>query len=334
MKLSAKTILAAAVVLLLGCAQTPDLSASTRTPARTSKSAKSAKSSKKSKTGRKGKAGSGPSTMSLVIRALQNGPSVSRVRSVATLDKELAAAKAFETKFGERLKPQPKKQPNGKFVYSGSTACLLYEIERYRDAYTDLAEYISKQPKYNSSVMDRASSAAISSAFADFLMLQHINDLLALMPAGSHAAFKEEMVNIFGLQRAFLDMETCDSQMQGGPQGAYAAMEAEMNYQEIAQTINEWMLNLWKIIKDNSGLDAYVASDEMASRLLNLYHFDAEYGAVSNDEFSEAKSALEAAADKFISGYDKWLESYPGYPADLKNQPSRLLSSFKELAEN
>lgn len=322
MKISAKTILAVIVVLLLGCVQTPDLTAATRTPARTSKTAKKSKS---------GKASSAKPSMSLMLKALQTGPSVSRVNSVATLDKELAKAKAFETKFDEVMKTKITKRPDGKFSYEGSMAVLLFEIERYRDAMPRLEKYIASQPKYNGNNMDMVAGAEITSSFADFLVLQHINDLVALIPAESQTAFKDDMVKLFDLHKAFVNMMSCESQMQGGPQGSYAAMEFAYYWQQSALKINEWMLNIWEILKDKSGSAAYSTSAEVASRLLNKFRFDSEYGIVSSDDFYAEKNTLSAAADKFINGYGQWLESYPGYPAKLKDQPARLLSDWEDI---
>lgn len=323
MKISAKTILAVIVVLLLGCVQTPDLTAATRTPARTSKTAKKSKS---------GKASSAKPSMSLMIKALQTGPSVSRVNSVATLDKELAKAKAFETKFDDVMKTKITKRPDGKFSYEGSMAVLLYEIERYRDAMPRLEKYIASQPKYNGNNMQMVAGAEITSSFADFLVLQHINDLVALIPAESQTAFKDDMVKLFDLHKAFVNMMSCESQMQGVVwQGSSVAMEYAYYWQQSALKINEWMLDIWEILKDKSGSAAYSTSAEVASRLLNKFRFDSEYGIVSSDDFYAHKNTLSAAADKFINGYGQWLESYPGYPAELKDQPARLLSDWEDI---
>ena len=312
MNYKVKAVITCFVALLLGVSQigyaTPQSRKSTRS-ART--------------TGGKRTAGtSSRSTMSLLEASLSKKPQVT-VNSTATLDRMLTWAKTVETKYGDKIKSGIRQTPEGKWVYKG-TLRGTDEIERYYDYYSKLNEYIAG--KYNGAAVKEVEGRQIACAYAEFMVFQHINDLLAMMPSEPcKTAFKKDIVSLLKFIEALSKIVVVES----GSSGSFRASISASAYEDIAMIANDFLYELWQAMK-GAGSSVSEAPGQMLPSFVNGFTYDSESMGCSSDEYHKAKTAMAETATEFVEGYTQWLDSYPDYPRNLLNQPSVFL---KDLAK-
>lgn len=269
------------------------------------------------------------SPMAALAKALSQ-KSIS-INSVATLDKELLWAKGFEDKFGNSIKSGVKQRPDGKFAFDGSLRALD-KTERYYDAVEKLRDYIGNSKQYNATSMQMIEGMGIQNTYMEFLILQHINDLLERMPSEDcKEAFKGDMVSMFKTIRSYADV--CNTLIVSG-----GTMDREISvgrYNDITSAANDFMYQLSENL-DDKGLTAHSTPDKALSKLLSIMVCPSENDNpfVDKSEFNKAKEQFSNTANEFIANYSKWLASYPGHNKKADTTAASLIEQWqKDLKE-
>ncbi|MDE5805825.1 MAG: hypothetical protein K2H58_06145, partial [Paramuribaculum sp.] len=253
MRLKTAAIILLALATNIGvCAQTRGTSSKSTGKARTTATTKKSTTKAKSAT---------PQSPIATLTALLEKKKALKIENIADLNKELAWAKTIEEKVGNKLK----------FKAEGSVRALLYEVERYYDVIKKLENHIGNSRKYNQSGITMINGAMVKDTFMDFLLLQHINDILGLLPDDeSKSAFKENMVAMFKLKSAYLSyLQDVMSGLGLVGMGAMAELEYISTDIMIAKASNDFLFQLWENIKGD-GSTCFDKPQEYIDKI-NLY---------------------------------------------------------------
>ncbi len=289
--------------------------AQTRKSTSTSRTARTSQTS----TARKGAAAKTAATASPfagLTKALSAKANL-KITSVAELDNALSWAKGIEDKFGESLRSKVEKLPDGKFRYNGSLRAYSKDgtgIDRYYDGIKKLEDYIDKSKYYGRNSQTMLEGASVNNSFLNFLILQHINDMLSKMPNDEcRQYFKADMVALFMSIDSFVQIVNIEAGISQG--GAMANLGREMNYNSVASETVDFLSEVSESLESNSKL-GYDPSEEF-SKVLSVVVFPVDtYGddaSAIKTEFNEAKTKLSNAGSELVSNYSKWLAAYPGH---------------------
>ena len=325
MRLKTAAILLLALATNIGvCAQTRGTSSKSTGKARTTATTKKSTTKAKSAT---------PQSPIATLTALLEKNTYLKIESIADLNKELAWAKSIEGKVGDKLKAGIRKQPDGKFKADGSVRALLSEVERYYDVIEKLKNHIGNSRKYNQSERTMVNGAIVEDTFMDFLLLQHINDILGLLPDDeSKSAFKENMVAMFKLNSAYsLYFQDVNTGLGLVGMGASADLQRIGNDIMIANATNDFLYQLWDNIKGD-GSTCFDKPQEYIDKI-NLLLTNAlktsDY--TSQDiinECNESKADFNKAAGQFVESYNQWLKAYPSHNSKVETTAAMLFKNY------
>lgn len=256
------------------------------------------------------------------------------IKNLADLNKELAWAKAIEEKVGDKIKSGIRKQPDGKFVANGSMRALGSDVERYYDVIEQLGNHISGLRKYNQSDRDMLNGMMVRTTFIDFLLLQHINDILAMLPDdASKNAFKATMVSMFDMMAnfgAYYDEVNHSLGLVG--MGYMAQLSSAGNSYSIANCANDFLYQLWDNMKGD-GSKCFDTQNEYLEKIQTLFS-----GAIAESEFKpesdECRQVFGKSANQFIDLYNKWLSSYPNHNSKVDSTVGMLFKNWYNYVES
>ena len=325
MRLKTAAILLLALATNIGvCAQTRGTSSKSTGKARTIATTKKSTTKAKSAT---------PQSPIATLTALLEKNTYLKIESIADLNKELAWAKSIEGKVGDKLKAGIRKQPDGKFKADGSVRALLSEVERYYDVIEKLKNHIGNSRKYNQSERTMVNGAIVEDTFMDFLLLQHINDILGLLPDDeSKSAFKENIVAMFKLNSAYSSyLQDVMSGLGLVGMGAMAELEYISTDIMIAKASNDFLFQLWENIKGD-GSTCFDKPQEYIDKI-NLYF---NYALKTSDYVSldiinkciESVTEFNRSAGQFVDSYNQWLKAYPAHNSKVKTTAAMLFKNY------
>lgn len=315
MRLKTAAIILLALATNIGvCAQTRGTSSKSTGKARTTATTKKSTTKAKSAT---------PQSPIATLTALLEKKKALKIENIAELNKELAWAKTIEEKVGNKLK----------FKAEGSVRALLYEVERYYDVIKKLENHIGNSRKYNQSGITMINGAMVKDTFMDFLLLQHINDILGLLPDDeSKSAFKENMVAMFKLKSAYLSyLQDVMSGLGLVGMGAMAELEYISTDIMIAKASNDFLFQLWENIKGD-GSTCFDKPQEYIDKI-NLYF---NYALKTSDYVSldiinkciESVTEFNRSAGQFVDSYNQWLKAYPAHNSKVKTTAAMLFKNY------
>ena len=315
MRLKTAAILLLALATNIGvCAQTRGTSSKSTGKARTTATTKKSTTKAKSAT---------PQSPIATLTALLEKKKALKIENIADLNKELAWAKTIEEKVGNKLK----------FKAEGSVRALLYEVERYYDVIKKLENHIGNSRKYNQSGITMINGAMVKDTFMDFLLLQHINDILGLLPDDeSKSAFKENMVAMFKLKSAYLSyLQDVMSGLGLVGMGAMAELEYISTDIMIAKASNDFLFQLWENIKGD-GSTCFDKPQEYIDKinlLLTNALKTADYASQDIiNECNESKADFNKTAGQFVDSYNQWLKAYPSHNSKVETTAAMLFKNY------
>ena len=315
MRLKTAAIILLALATNIGvCAQTRGTSSKSTGKARTTATTKKSTTKAKSAT---------PQSPIATLTALLEKKKALKIENIADLNKELAWAKTIEEKVGNKLK----------FKAEGSVRALLYEVERYYDVIKKLENHIGNSRKYNQSGITMINGAMVKDTFMDFLLLQHINDILGLLPDDeSKSAFKENMVAMFKLKSTYLSyLQDVMSGLGLVGMGAMAELEYISTDIMIAKASNDFLFQLWENIKGD-GSTCFDKPQEYIDKI-NLYF---NYALKTSDYVSldiinkciESVTEFNRSAGQFVDSYNQWLKAYPSHNSKVETTAAMLFKNY------
>ena len=315
MRLKTAAIILLALATNIGvCAQTRGTSSKSTGKARTTATTKKSTTKAKSAT---------PQSPIATLTALLEKKKALKIENIADLNKELAWAKTIEEKVGNKLK----------FKAEGSVRALLYEVERYYDVIKKLENHIGNSRKYNQSGITMINGAMVKDTFMDFLLLQHINDILGLLPDDeSKSAFKENMVAMFKLKSAYLSyLQDVMSGLGLVGMGAMAELEYISTDIMIAKASNDFLYQLWDNIKGD-GSTCFDKPQEYIDKinlLLTNALKTADYASQDIiNECNESKADFNKTAGQFVDSYNQWLKAYPSHNSKVETTAAMLFKNY------
>lgn len=316
--------------ILLVLSMSMNVDAQTRRATTAKKTARTTATTKKSPVK---KAAATQSPMETLTALLEKKGNVS-VKSIADLNDALAWAKTVEEKVGDKIKAGPRKLPNGNYAVNGSYRALSCKTDRYYDVINELGTHIGNSRKYTQSGRATVQGAQIHATFIDFLLLQHINDILDLLPdEACKDAFKTTMVSMYELMDDFFEYSMGVQHRLGFiGQGSGASQMEIARYESIATGTNDFLSQLWENI-NGDGSTCFSEPKENFDNLLTLLNYALSDEGVIPDSI-EGKQNLVKSADQFITSYNNWLQTYPNHRSKVDSSIGALFNNWYKNAQS